>query len=71
MKKLVGIILVVGAIALGYLGYTHLQNGKAELKIGDLELSAQDKDSKQEAYIYFGLGAVCLIAGLMISRGKN
>ncbi len=70
MKKPLGIILVIGALVLGYLGYTKLDSGKAEIKIGDLEISASDKDTKQEAYIYFGLAAVALIAGLMISRGK-
>ena len=71
MKRLLGLLLVLGALALGYLGYTKLDESKAEIKIGDLEVKAQDKDSKQSAYIYFGLGAVCLIAGLMISRGKG
>ena len=64
-------LLIIGALALGYLGYTRLDEGKAQIKLGDLEISAQDKGSKQEAYIYFGLGAVCLVAGLMIRSGKN
>lgn len=71
MKRLFGILLVLGGIALGYMGYTQLEDNTAKLKIGDLEVSASDKDSKQEAYLYFGLGAVCLIAGLMVSRGKG
>lgn len=71
MKKPLGILLIIGALVLGYVGYTKLDSGKAEIKIGELEISAQDGKSKQEAYIFFGLGAVCLIAGLMISRGKS
>ena len=71
MKRLLGLLLIVGALALGYLGYTHLNEGKAQIKLGDLEISAQDKSSKQESYIYFGLGAVCLIAGMMLSRGRS
>jgi hypothetical protein len=71
MKRILGIVLILGALALGYLGYNKLQEGKAEIKIGDLEISTQDGNSKQEAYIYFGLGVVCLIAGLVMSRGKG
>ena len=71
MKRLIGLILVIGALALGYLGYTKLNDSKAEVKIGDLELSAQDKGGQQTAYIYFGLGVVCLIGGLMAVRGKS
>jgi hypothetical protein len=71
MKRLLGLLLILGALALGYLGYTRLQENKAEIKIGELEISAQDKQSKQEAYVFFGLGAICLIAGLTMSRSRN
>lgn len=71
MNKPLGIILIIGALVLGYLGYTKLDNSKADVKIGDLEISASDGKSKQESYIYFGLAAVALVAGLMISRGKS
>lgn len=71
MKRLLGVVLILGALALGYLGYTKLNENKAEIKIGELEISTQSGKSKQEAYIFFGLGAVCLVAGLMMSRGKS
>lgn len=69
MKKTIGIILILAALVFGYMGYTTLDNSKAEVSIGDLELSASDEGSKQTSYIYFGLGALCLIGGLvMVSR---
>jgi len=71
MKRLLGTLLILGALALGYLGYTRLDEGKAQFKLGDLEISAQDNTSKQEAYIYFGLGVICLISGLFMSRAKE
>lgn len=71
MNKPLGIILIIGALVLGYLGYTKLDSSKAEVKIGELELSATDGESKQTAYIYFGIAAVALVAGLMMSRGKS
>jgi len=72
MKQTIGVILVIAALALGYLGYTKMQNSKAGIKIGDLEISATDNSSSKEAYIYFGLGAVCLIGGMvMLSKGKT
>ena len=71
MKRLIGYILIIGALALGYLGYNKLQENKAEIKIGDLEISANAGDTKQEAYLMFGLGVVCLLAGMALSRGKN
>jgi uncharacterized membrane protein YuzA (DUF378 family) len=69
MKKPLSILLIVGALVLGYLGFNRFNEGSAQIKLGDLEISAQDKGSKQEAYIYFGLAAVALIAGMMMMRG--
>ena len=71
MKKLIGYVLIIGALALGYLGYQKMQEATAEIRIGGLELSARDGSSNQEAYVMFALSAVCLIAGLAMSRGKG
>lgn len=72
MKQTIGIILVIVALALGYLGYDKMQNSKAGIKIGDLEISATDKSSNTEAYLFFGLGAVALVGGMvMLSKGKS
>ena len=71
MKQTVGIILVVAALAFGYLGYTKLENSNAGIKIGDLEISASDKSGNTEAYIFFALGTISLIGGfVMLSKGK-
>jgi general stress protein CsbA len=72
MKQTLGIVLIIVAIALGYMGYDKMQNSKAALKIGDLEISASDKSSNESAYLLLGLGAVSLLGGLvMITRSKS
>lgn len=72
MKQTIGIILIIAALALGYLGYDKMQNSKAGIKIGDLEISASNKTSNESAYLLLGLGAVCLLGGLvMITRSKS
>lgn len=72
MKQTFGIILIIAALALGYLGYDKMQNSKAGIKIGDLEISASNKTSSESAYLLLGLGAVCLLGGLvMITRSKS
>ncbi len=71
MKSSVGIILIIAALVLGYFGYDKMQNSKAGIKIGDLEISATDKSSNESAYILFGLGAICLIGGIVtMSKSK-
>ena len=71
MKRTLGILFIVGALALGYFGFTRMQDSSAEIKIGDLELSAQDGSSKQESYLLFGMAVVCLVVGLALSRSKD
>jgi len=72
MKQTIGIILIIAAIAMGYLGYDKMQNSKAGIKIGDLEISATNKTSNESAYLLLGLGAVCLLGGVvLLSRGKS
>ena len=71
MKNNFGIILIIAALALGYLGFDKMQNSNAGIKIGDLEISATDKSGNEKAYIFLGLGVVCLIGGIaLVSRGK-
>lgn len=72
MKQTVGIILVIVALAFGYLGYTKMENSKAGIKIGDLEISASDKSSNNQAYMMFALAAVSAIGGfVMLSKSKS
>ena len=72
MKNTIGIIMIIAALVLGYFGYDKLQNAEAGIEIGDLEFSASDKGSKEAAYILLGLGAICLVSGIIsISKEKG
>ena len=71
LMKILGILLLLGGIVLGYFGYQKLDENKAEIKIGDLELSAKDKDQTTTAYIMMGAGAVALIAGAVLLSRKS
>ena len=72
MKQTMGIIMIIIGLAFLYAGYDKMENSKVDLKIGDLEISAKDKPSNERSYVYFGLGAISLIGGLMmLSKGKT
>lgn len=71
MRSLIGILLILGGIVLGYFGFDKMQNNKADIKIGDLEISANDKSNSTNAYLMMGGGAVLLIAGAVILAGKG
>lgn len=71
MKQTIGIILIVFALGLGYLGFTKLQDSRAGVEVLGLEITAEDKGSSTEAYVMLGLGAVCLIGGIVLLASKK
>lgn len=72
MRSILAIVLLLGGIVLGYFGYQKLEDNKADVKIGDLEITAKDKGNTTGAYIMMGAGVVGLIAGaVMLARKSN
>ena len=72
MKKIISIVLVIAALGLGYLGIQTLQSSQTSLEIGDLEISAGDKQEKTTGYVYLGLAVVSLVVGgSMINQSKS
>ena len=63
MRSLLGILLIIGGIVLGYFGYNKLQDNKADIKIGDLEITAKDNNNTTTAWVMIGGGVLALIAG--------
>lgn len=66
MNKVIGIILLVAALALGYLGITGLQKSQNSVDLLGLEITTQDKNAKQTAYIELALGVVALVGGVYL-----
>lgn len=67
--RILGGILLVGGILLGYLGYQKYDDNKANVKIGDLEITAKDQGNTSTAYIMMGGGIVAILVGaVMLSR---
>lgn len=66
MKKIIGIILVLLALALGYFGYQSYEKSHADIKIGSLELSADKGDSTH--WFFWGAGIVCVISGAALIK---
>jgi len=63
MKKILPIILILGGLALGYFGFTKLDNSSTGVEIGNLEIKAEDKESSGMAYIMIGLGIALIVGG--------
>jgi hypothetical protein len=61
MQKSVGLLIILFAFVLGYLGIKNLDEKKAEIIIGDMKLVAKSSESKTRGYVYLG-GAILLLA---------
>ena len=70
MKNILVALLLLAGIALAAYGVHTYQESTAELNILGLELSARDKGGQQSAYMYMGLGALGIIAGLLLWRKR-
>ncbi len=71
MKRTIGILLLVAGIALGVYGFTKYDRNTADVKIGDIEISAGDKGGQQQSYTLFILAGIGVIAGIVLMTGGN
>lgn len=71
MKKIIGIILIVVALVLGYFGIQGFQQSSNSVEILGMEISADDKGGKETAYIQLGLAVVSLIGGVVLVGKKD
>jgi hypothetical protein len=71
MKKIIGIILIILSLYLGYMGVTTFSNSGESVEILGVELSAEDKQEKSTSFIYLGLAVVTLIGGVALVKSKN
>ncbi len=70
MKKAIGIILIILALVLGYVGVNEFQNSGKSVDILGVELSVEDKQDKTTAYLEIG-GAILLLIGGIVLVGKK
>ncbi len=72
MKNVIGVLLIVAALFLGYLGINQVQKSANSVEVLGIELSAEDKGGKETGYIELGLGVISLAAGIYIlGKGKK
>ncbi|HQA75228.1 hypothetical protein [Flavobacterium sp.] len=68
-NKIIGIILAVVALYLGYIGITKVSKSTKEVNVLGLEIDASNESGKEKGYLYLG-AAVILFAGGMYSLKK-
>ncbi len=70
MNRTIGIILIIAALFLGFVGINKLDESGGTVNFLGIKISAKDKGAKETAYVLLGLGAICLIGGVMMVNRK-
>lgn len=70
-SKIVGIVLIVVSLAVGYIGANKIADSTKEVNFLGINISASDESGKQQGFIYLGLAIVLLGAGVYaMKKGK-
>ena len=70
MKRILGVVLIIAALFLGFMGINKLDESGGTVNILGIKISAQDEGAKQTGYIFLGLGVLCLVGGVMMMRER-
>ena len=70
LRKIIGILLIVGGLALGYKGVTEISDNSASIEVLDLEIDVSNNSGKQQGYIYLGLAVLLFVGGIYTLNKK-
>jgi len=70
MNKVIGIVLIVLSLGLGFLGIDKFSNSGESVDIVGIEISAEDNQEKTTSYFYLGFALVSLFGGITLLKRK-
>ena len=68
--KILGAVLIIGVLYIGYLGINKVSNNSKEVEVLGLEIDASNESGKEQGFLYIGL-AVVLFGGGIYSLNKK
>jgi hypothetical protein len=70
-KKILGIILILASLAVGYLGVNKISDNTKKAEILGVDFEVSKKSKTTEGYIFVGLAVVMFVGGIaMITKSK-
>jgi len=70
-KKIIGIILIIGSLLLGYFGINKIEENNANIKFFDLNIDVSNESGKELGYIYLGVAVLVFGAGIYTLKNTN
>lgn len=71
MKKIMGVLLILVAFALGFMGVTKFQDSGKSIEFLGAELSVENNEKKTNAYVLIGFSVISLIGGIYLVSQKS
>jgi len=63
-SKIIGIILIVVSLAVGYVGINKIADNTKEINLLGLKIDASNESGKEKGYLYLGLAVILLASGV-------
>jgi hypothetical protein len=71
-SKIIGILLIVISVAIGYIGINKIGDNTKEVNFLGLKIDASNESGKQKGYLYLGLSVILLAGGVYtVNKSKN
>jgi uncharacterized protein YqgC (DUF456 family) len=68
MNKVIAIILIVLALAVGYIGINKIAASSDSVKFLGIEFSSTDESAQTEGVLYVGFAVILLFGGIFVLR---
>ncbi|KVV13161.1 hypothetical protein ACRASX_03520 [Flavobacterium sp. TMP13] len=68
-SKLIGIVLIVISLSVGYVGFNKVANSTKEINFLGLKIDASNEEGQTQGYLYLGL-AILLFGGGLYTVNK-
>lgn len=68
--KVVGIILIIVSIYVGYLGANKVANNNKSVEVLNLEVDVSNNAGKEQGYIYLGVAVLLFVGGIYSMNRK-
>ena len=63
-RKVIGIVLIVGSLGLGYKGVDKVRENDTSIKIFDMKIDISNETEKQQGYIYLVSAVIFFVGGI-------
>lgn len=68
VKSIIGVVLIVLGLYLGYIGVNKLSNNTNEIKFLGLEIDASNEEGQTQGVIFMVVGALMIGGGAMVMK---